>query len=217
MTVSLRIGKRDIRPPNPPWIPLNEGNNDVAPLSYYYSDPNSEIPIRDISSRNTPKADPNIETKTFGLFGTCVKKVRKKIVEENMNFHFLFTKRENVRVLTGYYQYGWYYESSKSSDDFMLAAKRIRFVSPGFKLSDLTGYLRGDRIDKKFRVYKYVKGETPNLLLRLLEETPDSTSRYVAEIRRLEQELFKERGQIYFDGKKGFDWNEASKPMGLKL
>lgn len=215
---------RNLRPPNPPWILLELGGGGKAALSFYYSDPLSDIPIREVSHKNDPKPDPNLETLTFGLFSTCDRGMRASIVRQGIERHFFCTNREGVRVLTGYYLYGWYYkvppikEGAKQSplDDYMLAAKEARFVAPGFPLHDLTGYLRGDQLDKWFRTFRYVDGETADRLLLLLKDTPDATSQYISEIHRLEQLTLKRDGFIYRKKSTGFSWDVARRPMRLE-
>jgi hypothetical protein len=125
--------------------------------------------------------------------------------------------------LTGYYRYGWYFRgplagkkgTNRALDDYMLAADKVRFVSPGFPLSDLTGYLWGDRLDKRFRTFKYVKEETADRLLHLLNLTPDFTDEYLSETCRVE-ELVKQRDNaLYRKRQRGFTWNDAAEVMGL--
>jgi hypothetical protein len=217
---------RSLRPPNPPWTPL-ESEAGKAALSFYYSDPLSKTPIRDISHKNDPKADPNLETMTFGLFSTCDRGMRVTIVRERIQLHFFCTARRgphgNTRVLTGYYRYGWYFKAPLAKkttgttlEDYMLAAEQARFVSPGFPLSDLTGYLWGFRLDKPFRTFRYIKEETATLLLHLLNNTPDATKEYLSEVCRVEQ-LVKERDKmLYRKRPTGFSWNAAADVMGLK-
>ena len=215
---------RDVHPPNPPWISLKPGAGDKAALSFYYSDPLSDIPVREVSHKNDPKPDPNLETWTFGLFSTCDRGMRAGIVRQGIELHFFCTNRGGVRVLTGYYLYGWYYkvppikEGSKQSllDDYMLAAKEARFVAPGFPLHDLTGYLRGVRLDSWFRTFRYIDGETADGLLLLLKDTPDATSQYISEIHRLEQFTSERDGCIYRKKSTGFSWDVALRPMRLE-
>jgi len=207
---------RDVRPPNPPWTPLKPGGGSKAALSFYYSDPLSNIPVRDVSHKNDPKADPNLETLTFGLFSTCDKTMRATIAREGIELHFFCTNRSGVRVLTGYYRVGWHYKVPTTKDDYMLAAREARFVAPGFPLHELTPYLRGVQLDKRFRTFRYIDGKTAALLLLLLKDTPDATSQYVSEIHRLEELTLRRDGSIY-QGKypNGFSWDVARRPMKL--
>jgi len=127
-------------------------------------------------------------------------------------------------VLTGYYLIGWYYKvppiksGSKhySSDDYMLAAREVRFINPGFPLHDLTGYLRGVRLDKRFRNFQYIDRENADRLLLLLNDTPDATPQYISEIHRLEELILKRDGYIYQKKSNGFSWDVAPRPMRLE-
>ncbi|MQY67768.1 MAG: hypothetical protein GH150_00055 [Hadesarchaea archaeon] len=186
-------------------------------MSFYYSDPLSKIPVREVSHKNDPKPDPNLETCTFGLFSTCDKRMRATIVREGIELHFFCTNRGGVRVLTGYYRYGWYYKVPDTMDDYMLAAEEARFVAPGFPLLELKPYLRGDQLDKRFRAFRYIRHDTADLLLLLLKDTPDATLQYLSKIHRLEQLTLKRNGYIY-QGKypNGFSWDAAIRPMKLR-
>ena len=203
--------------PNSPWIALKPSDSGRAALSFYYSDPRSDIPVREISHKNDPKGDPNIETLTFGLFSVCDKPMRATIAKEGISLHFFCTNRSGSRVLSGYYEYGWYYELPRTKDDYMLKAKEARFVSPGFPLNELTPYLRGIQLNKRFRTFRYIDSETANLLLLLLKDTPNAIDQYLSEIRRLEKASLKRDGYLY-QGKypNGFSWEVAWKPMKLK-
>lgn len=207
---------QDIRPPNPPWCPQEPGDSRRAALSFYYSDPFSDIPIREVSHKNNPKADPNLETKTFGLFSTCCSRMRTTIVNEGIDLQFFCTNRGGVRVLTGYYRIGWHYKVPTTNTDYMLAAKEARFVAPGFPLPELTPYLRGVRLDKRFRPFRYIDSETAYRLLLLLEDTPDAISQYLSETKRVEKLTLQRNGYIYQRKyPKGFSWDVASRPMKL--
>jgi len=221
---SAAVPHRDVRPPNPPWIPLVPKVGSKAALSFYYSDRLSNIPIRDVSHKNDPKADPNLETMTFGLFSNCDRAMRATIVKQGIELHFFCTNRGGVRVLAGYYSVGWHYKAPSTKrgsrgsllDDYMLTAKEMRFVAPGFPLRDLTGYLYGVNLDKSFRPFKYIDAETANRLLLLLKDTPDATAEYISEIHRIEQLVQQRDGCIYRKKWNGFSWDVAPKAMGFE-
>ena len=176
------MAKLNVKPPNRPWEKLIP-RDDRAVIGWHYSDSNTKIPIRDVSHRTDAKADPNIETMTYGLFSTCNKPMRKSIVKNKISTVFFCTSREKaIRVCTGYYKIGWYYEFSDG--DYMLAAEKCRFVSPGFPLKQLNDYL-GYPIGDWFYLWKYIEANYAKKLLDLIDSTPDFTSKYVKEISRL--------------------------------
>lgn len=192
---------REPKPPNPPWIPLIPNPSVNAALDWYYSDSNTMVPIRDVSHPTDPKADPNIETQTFGLFSTCNKRMRKSVVKNGISTVFFCTSRMNsVRVLTGYYQIGWYYEVE--SGDYMLAANQLRFVSPGFRLNDLKIFLEDYPINTFFRLFRYIDRPQATKLRTLLNATPNATSQYLEEIARLSR-------------LEPFTWSNAARVMRL--
>lgn len=215
--------KAKMGPPSPPWIPLVHGTSGKAALSFYYSDPRSRVPIRDISHKNDPKADPNLEIGTFGRFSICDRGMRATIVKQGIELHFFCTSRcgphGNLRVLTGYYRYGWYIRAQDLAKkltrtklkDYLLVAREMRFVSPGFPLSDLTGYLRGERLDRRFRTFRYIDEKTAVRLLHLINDTPDAHKEYVSEIRRIEEIVKKRDKMLYRKRPQGFSWKEAVK------
>jgi hypothetical protein len=221
------IHNQDVRPSNPPWIPLQVISGSKAALSFYYSDRLSKTPIRDVSHKDDPKPDPNLETMTFGLFSRCDNAMRATIVREGIELHFFCTGRcgqqGRIRVLTGYYRYGWYFRVPSSGrkpknnvrDDYMLAAKQIKFVDPGFPLADLTDFLHGVRLDRRFRTFRYVDEKTATRLLQLLHNTPDATEQYVSEIKRVEQLVMERDNLLYKNRVSGFSWDVAAEAMGL--
>ena len=161
-------------------------------------------------------ADRKFETMTYGLFSTCERGMRAGLVKRGMEYVFFCTNRRGGRVLTGYYRIGWIHKGKKivgygKGDDYMLAASEVRFVSPGFPLRELTGYLNGTRLDKRFRTFMYIDSETTQELLALLNQTPDATREYLSEIARLEQANIDEFGFAYKNWKRlrGFDWEAA--------
>jgi len=227
MRANPRSAQRECRPPNPPWISLVVGEREEAALSFYYSDPNSTVPVRDVTRAKDNKADPNIETMTYGLFSTCERGMRAGIVRKGIEHIFFCTKRAGPRVLSGYYRVGWYFKGppikgyrkgGEPPDDYALAASEVRFVNPGFPLGDLTGYLRGTRLDRRFRTYVYLNDETTRLLLELIRQTPDATQHYLDEIGRLEQRNIDKFSYRYrnWKRKEGFTWDAAAPYLGLE-
>jgi hypothetical protein len=158
---------------------------------------------------------------TYGLFSTCEQEMRQSFVLRGMEHLFFCTNRAHVRVLTGYYHVRWYnigppLKHRENRDDYWLAGNEIRFVNPGFPLRDLSVYLRGVRLDVRFRRFLYVGETTVRRLLSLLRDTPEATREYLKEIKRLEGENLEKYGFTYMNWKKAeeFDWNWASKYLG---
>ncbi len=220
------ITKPDVKPPNKPWIKL-EKRDDRSALAYFLSDPNTKIPIRDVSNKNDPKADPNVETETFGLFSYCHRKMRKSMVENGVNDLFFCTRRREQyiddkgkkryigkRVIAGYYRIGWYYEIVK--DDIMLAACESRFINPGYPLEMLTEFVGDENIAKRFRDYKYLSPQITKRLIFLMNATPNKIDDYISEIENYEAQAMEKYGYMYRTRKTGFDWDDAPRPMKIK-
>ena len=221
---------KNVRPPHKPWIPLRPGRATNAALSFYYSDPRSVIPVRQVGRKNDNKSDPNLETMTYGLFSTCERGMRSGIVKRGIQYLFFCTNRKKGRVLTGYYKIGWFHKGPEIIGysgggglvlpDYMLAASEGKFVNPGFPLGELTGYLNGVRLDKRFRTFRYINDQTAGLLLKLLLETPDATKDYLSEIKRLEllNQKGSSKGLVYenWGRNAGFSWADAPHFMGVK-
>ena len=204
----------DVRPPNPPWLPIQKDDKSLATMTFYYGDAKSQVvPIRDVTNKNDAKPDPNIETLTYGLFSFCCKNERKAIVEKGITTQFFCTSRANaVRVLTGYYRPAWYCEMG--ANDYAIAAHSARFVSPGFVLNILTSFFEDYPIDKFFRTWKYIHDEKViQRLLLLINSAPDATDTYISEIHRLEADSLEQFGRVYFDRLEGFSWEYAGKLM----
>ena len=220
------VKSRDYAPPNPPWVEINGDPANGAFLSFYYSDPYSDLPVRRISSETDSKSDPNIETKTYGLFSTCEPMMRSSIVNNKLKYLFFCTRRKKSRVLTGYYELKWYtlgptikgYGNQIGNDknDFIIAASKARFVYPGFVLSDLTGYLEGTDLSIRFRTFFRLSTKVTMKLLSLLDHTEDMTFKYIQEIQRLEGENLKSVGYAYptWKRKSSFSWSDAAEYLG---
>lgn len=203
----------DARPPNSPWQPLPKNPANYATLTFYFSDSRSEIvPVRDISCRGDPKPDPNFETQTYGLFSDCCKDERKSIAEKGLNFQFFCTsRRDNIRVLTGYYHPAWY--CLMGAGDYAIAADYARFISPGYVLSDLVPFLNGYLMDRFVRRWKYIPERVAKRLLFLINSVPAATSQYISEVKVLEGYSLKKNGLLYHDRTTGFSWEEAAKVL----
>lgn len=194
-------------PPNKPWKPLIE-NDSRAILTFYYGDSNSSIvPIRDISHKYDPKVEPNYETSTYGLFSTCNPPARKSIAVNGIRYNLFCTRRKNARVLTGYYEYGWVFEYKKN--DYMLAARKTRFISPGFPLDELVYYTKDISINRRFRCWKYLSSKTALKLIHLINSTPNSINDYINETKKQEKETVNNYGKIYHKRIKGYSWIDA--------
>ncbi len=105
-----------------------------------------------------------------------------------------------------------------NASDFshVISMLMLFLLNRGFPLEDLTGYLRGVRLDIPFRRYLSLYPETTQLLIFLIREAPDATQEYVQEIKRLERENLQKYEVTYTNWKKkeGFDWNWARKYLG---
>jgi hypothetical protein len=204
----------DVRPPNPPWLPIQRGDTNLATITFYYGDAKSQVvPIRDVTNKNDAKPDPNVETLTYGLFSVCCKDERKAIVEKGIPLQFFCTSRANsIRVLTGYYRLSWYCQLGEG--DYAIAAQSARFVSPGFALNMLTSFFEDYPIQKFFRTWKYIDDQRAiQRLLLLIDSAPDATDQYISEIHRLEKDAMEQYGHMYFDRSEGFSWEAAAKMM----
>jgi len=164
---------------------------------------------------------------TYGLFSTCEEDMRRSLVQRGIAHIFFCTTRtrgkSRVRVLTGYYHVNWYHKGPElrhhaGKADYWLAADEVRFVNPGFPLSELTGYLYGVRLDIRFRRFLHLDPATVEKLLALAKDTPDAIQEYLHEVQRLEGENLQKHGFTYPNWKKKgpFDWIWARKYLGSK-
>lgn len=216
------------RPPNHPWMELIGSLENGGYLSFYYSDPFSDIPVRNISSEFDSKSDPNLETGTYGLFSSCERGMRASVVKRKIKYIFFCTARSDSRVLTGFYELGWYnkgptiegYSNSRKVNltDYALAAIRFKFVNPGFPLNSLTGLLEGEDLSVPFRTQKRVSKRATTKLLKLLDRTEDKTSEYLSEIKRLEHRNIEKVEYAYpnWKRKNGFTWDDAGHYLGAE-
>lgn len=207
-------------PPDPPsvgqWEPLPDGGG-TGYLSVYFSEPLARYPVRHITRPADNKSDPNIETATYGLFSTCERQMRGKIVREGRPYLFFVTTHgERGRKLTGYYELAWYAESTggAAAGDYALAASKIKFVDP-VSLSTLPEPLRSVCVPQ-FRNIRPIGAATVAMFQGLMDSLPDRTDRYLSELARIEQFARHHSGFAYpsWGRLEGFGWDDADRYLG---
>lgn len=205
-----RVSRRDPRPPNSPWATLRPQDPPAGAVSFYYSDPLACVPIREVTRPGDNKSDPNLETKTFGLFSTCERQMRASVVQNGIPHVFFVTRRGGERVLTGYYEIAWYSESvlSPQGADFALAASRVRFIEDPIPLSRLRGRL-GERMRSHFRTFLRVDARESARLISLIDQRDDATDLYLTEIERIERFNQFHTGYRCWGRTRPFSWDDA--------
>ncbi len=195
-------------PPNPPWLPLTIHKASGGYVSYYFNDDLSGLPVRAVTKLRDNKADPNLETKTYGLFSTCNKIMRKSIVKHGCRRIFFITNRKRVRVLAGLYFVKWYALVSSDNDDFCLAADSVWFVKNPIPLEYVDNTC-GTNISRWFRTYLYVDVEGCRKIEELLKRKANATESYLSEIDRLERFNLKHGGYRYVTdkGRDSYSWD----------
>jgi hypothetical protein len=201
------------RPPGPPWRAFKDPTEvPVAYLSIYLSDGLARLPIRGVTLPGNSKSDPNLETLTFGVFSTCEPKLRAGMVARGSRLVFFATShKDRGRALTGYYHLGWWAEGSLGAGrgDYALAADHGRFTDP-IPFAAISGPA-GEYVRRPFRTFRLLPAEFANTLRSLLDQQPDRTDAYIAEIHRLERFNEFHTGFRYAGWAEGggFDWNAA--------
>lgn len=204
------------------WVEIPKNNAILGHIATYYSDQKANLPVRGIRKKWDSKADPNIETKTYGLFTTCMPSARKNIVENNESYIFFFTHWKGQRLFTGYYELGSYVITGlkprakgkpRNYPDYALLAKRMHFVRNGIPL---TGKLwsgiklenfKGDHIDGYGpRNYTKIDEQTTLALKEMLDKQEDASNEYIEEMHKLEEENLKKYNYRYpsWQRKQGF-------------
>ena len=172
---------------DPRWKPLAPDPAAGGSLSVFYSDPLAAVPVREVTRLGDNKADPNLETGTYGLFSTCGRATRAGIVRDRRPFLFFTSSWGGQRVLAGYYRLGWYAcTPSPAARDFALAAESVRFDADPLPLATVDDRL-GTRFSRRFRSALTLSEEEASRLANLLDGRPDGTGYYLAEVDRLER------------------------------
>jgi len=193
-------------------IPIQESGGGY--LSYFYSDDLSRLAVRAITKiaddkkSADNKVDPNLETKTYGLFSPCNRIMRRSVVKRGCRYIFFITRRTDVRVLAGLYYAKWYAPVAPNGDDFCLAADNVWFIENPIPLDDVDKAC-GTSVARWFRTYLHVEPEECRQLEALLESRPDATGAYLAEIDRLERFNLRYGGYRYVNAMRvdSYTWN----------
>lgn len=188
-------------PPNPPWAPIAVYEDAGGYLSYFYNDDLSWLPVRAITKIGDNKVDPNLETKTYGLFSPCNKAMRKSIVKRGCQYIFFVTMRKTGRVLSGLYLAKWYATVAPDSDDFCLAADRIWFVEDPIPLS-VVDKTCATNVSRRWRACLRLNTKECKKIESLLKRRPNATRSYLTEIDRLERFNLKYGGYRYISARR---------------
>lgn len=206
------------------WSQIERSKEISAHIAYYYSDQKAKLPVRGIRKNRDNKADPNIETKTYGLFTTCMPPARKNMVNHGNWYIFFFTKRGKQRMFTGYYELEKYLDTgivprNKGGEyhfaDYALLAKKTHFVREGIPLvGELWSGISDDAFTNEGiagygpRDSKEITSALAKKLKKKLAEQEDITEEYVAEIHELENKNFELSDKKYkypsWERKNGF-------------
>lgn len=197
---------------NPPWCEIKSSIETGGYLSFYYSDDMSKLPVRWVTKPGDNKSDPNIETLTYGLFSTCNRQMRSGIIKRKTPFIYFFTRRNNERVLTGFYHLRWYTNGVFQKNDFCFAADYAKFISTPISLREIDR-IQGINISRPFRQTLLLSNNECFKLIEIFNKVQDATSDYIDEIDRLERFNLKHGGYRYIGWKQGdkFSWECARK------
>lgn len=200
-----------VSPPAAPWKDIVRKLNAPGALSYYYNDELARLPVRAVTKPQDNKADPNLETLSYGIFSTCQKGLRSAFVKQGRQHLFFITTLRGVRVLSGYYSVKWFAPiSAAGPGDFALAADEAHFLERPLSLQEIDAAC-GTRLNRKFRLNLLVEAEDCQRILSLMRQQPDARALYLQEIDRLER-FNKSRGGFRYVGRQlnePFSWNEA--------
>jgi len=195
------------------WLPIKQSNQNTGRLIFHYSSQSSKLPVRNVQKLWDNKADPNIETGTYGLFSTCMPAIRRRIIDLGDRYIFFFTNWNGRRRVTGYYELEGYVETGlRCRDrrgvlhfpDFALQAKKEHFVAEGiFLTGDSLSRVRPILVNENsLRGYgprgsQHTDPKLTSLLKEMLDKQHDVTTGYIEEIRRLEEDNLKRTGFKY--------------------
>ncbi|MFC1460967.1 hypothetical protein ACFLQR_00420 [Verrucomicrobiota bacterium] len=195
-------------PPNLPWREIDITQPENGYLAFHYSDDLSALPVRAVTMINDNKADPNIETLTYGLLSYCGRPMRSGVLRRGSRYLFFVTRWRGIRVLTGYYSLRWYVKLPDGECDYCLAADADRFVADPIPLAEIAARHRIP-VDRRFRIFLKIGANECRILKSLIHRQPDVTNKYLQEIHRLERFNLRYGGyrNISYGEKEKFSWN----------
>jgi hypothetical protein len=212
MKTPLPTPSTDVTPPAAPWKEISRKPRAQGALSYYYNDELAKLPVRAVTKPQDNKADPNLETLSYGLFSTCQKGLRSAFVKNGRQHLFFITACRGVRVLTGYYSVKWYAPlPAAGPGDFALAADEAYFLGKPLPLADVDAAC-GTDINHWFRTSLLLEEEECQRILTLMHRQPDAKEAYLQELDRLER-FNKSRGGFRYIGRQSdasFSWSIAA-------
>ncbi len=187
---------------------MNYADEDLGYLTYYYSSRQSNIPTRAVDRIGDNKRDPNLETRTYGVFTDCNCRGRKNVVRDGRKYLFFMTNFKNVRQVTGYYEIGWFHNvhCSISTKTVALKASRVHFVGSGIRFvgKPQRTIRHNDISDDEIRIFGPPRGccrldhKSVSKLLESLNGKEDISGHYVREIKKLETENLKDSGKYRY-------------------
>ena len=201
-------GIAPLAPPNPPWHELAAVTAGGGYLAYVYNDDLGPLAVRAVTRVGDNKADPNYETKTYGLFTICGRQARAGIVRRGWQHLFFTTRRDDIRVLTGMYHVRWYAVLDPKGHDYCLAADKLHFVAEPLPLAKVDKVC-GTRLNRQFRTCLLIpSNEDCRRLVELLASQPNAVDEYTREVSRLERYNLRHTGYRYVtcSEKEPFSW-----------
>lgn len=175
-------------PPLDPWQPFDVPDEPEGSLVYFLSDDSCRLPVRHVTKIGDNKADPNLETGTYGLLTTCYNDSRTGTVDNQRRWLFFTTKHAHsgTSVIAGYYTLSHYAAHPGRERDFALRAEDIHFVEKPLITQDVYDEL-GFTSKPLPRGSKTLSYEQSQWLKAKLDQQPDATDQYIEEIHRLER------------------------------
>lgn len=195
------------------WKKITKSKKITGHIATYYSNDKAKLPVRDVSKLWDSKADPNIETRTYGVFTTCMPASRKNMVQRGDSFIFFFTHWRGKRFLTGYYELDEFIDTGITPmgngkeykyKDYGLTAKKMHFVKDLIPFNgELWSKIEPEKCSQDGidgygpRNFKAIDEKLTIKLKTILDLKPDATKEYLKEIRKLEKENVDKYGFKY--------------------
>ena len=211
------------------WKKIKKSEKITGHIATYYSNDKAKLPVRDVKKLWDSKADPNIETGTYGVFTTCMPASRKNMVQRGDSYIFFFTNWKGKRYLTGYYELDKFIDTGITPTgngkeykypDYGLTAKKTHFVKKPIPFTgELWSVIEPDKCSNEKiegygpRNFKAIDEKLTKKLKTILDLQPDATKEYVKEIKKLEKDNVDRYGFILV----GIDLMALLKKMLMNL